>query len=48
MSKYTEQGDPSGPRITRRGLLVRGGAALVGATLLGSPFEFAWGQTVST
>src|SRR5215213_11537360 len=48
MSKQMEQGEPSGPRVTRRRLLARGGVALMGATLLGSPFGIAWGQTMSS
>jgi hypothetical protein len=47
MSKHTEQADPSGPRITRRGLLVKGSAALVGTTLLGFPFDLTRAQEMT-
>ena len=48
MSKHTvEQGDPFIPRITRRGLLVKGGVALVGTTLLGFPFDLARAQEMA-
>jgi Domain of unknown function (DUF2935) len=47
MSRHTEQGDESGPRITRRGLLVRGGVALVGTTLLGFPFDLTGAQQMT-
>src|ERR687893_2141055 len=45
MSKRTGQHDRSGPRITRREILVAGGASLVGATFLGALSDVAWGQT---
>ena len=48
MSRYTEQSETpdgrGGPRISRRGLLVKGGVALVGTTLIGFPFDLALGQ----
>src|SRR5215213_247579 len=47
MSRHTEHGDASGPRITRRGLLVKGGVALVGTTLLGFPFDLTRAQEMA-
>ena len=45
MNSYKTQDTPSGEGITRRKVLIAGGSTLVGATLLGSVLETAFGQT---
>src|SRR5688500_578077 len=45
MNSYKTQDTPSSEGITRRKVLIAGGSTLVGATLLGSVLETAFGQT---
>ena len=47
MSSYKRRDDSFGQLITRRRLLVTGGATLVGTTLLGPFFQTVFGQSLS-
>jgi hypothetical protein len=48
MNSYMKQDDPSGQRLTRRTILITGGATLVGTALSGSLFRAILGQSVSS
>ncbi len=48
MTRHTEQSDSSVPQITRRGLLIKSGVALVGTTLLGFPFDLTHAQEMTS
>lgn len=47
MTNQNEQAELSNSQITRRSLLLKGGVALVGTTLLGFPFKFTQAQDIS-
>jgi hypothetical protein len=48
MTRNREQSDSPVPQITRRGILITSGVALVGATLLGFPFDLTHAQEVTS